>query len=154
MSLDVLECLLISGLLSECSWNVDVVGNWSFLTSAGDGAGKVAKTVGFNYRYDPDTTEYLHPATIMFLAPDGKIVRYLYGTYFLPDQIRLAWIEAGGGDGLERIKAWFFSYDSEARKYVLSTNRVAMVSLVLALLMASPIILWVLGWLRRRSGLS
>ena len=134
--------------------DVDVVGTWAFLTSASDGARKVAQAVGFDYRYDSDTTEYIHPATIMFLAPDGTVVRYLYGTYFLPDQIRLAWIEAGGGDGLERLKAWFFEYDSEARKYVLALGRVLTVSMILALVVSSPIILWLLGRLRRKSDAS
>jgi protein SCO1/2 len=50
--------------------------SWKFLTSGGDGAAKVADAVGF--RYTRDTHGFIHPVVVIFIAPGGKITRYLY----------------------------------------------------------------------------
>ena len=120
--------------------NKQLIDHWTFMTGEGPAIRELADAVGFKYRFDNETTEYLHPATIMFLDGSGQIVRYLHGTYFPPDQIRLAWNEAGGGALAERVAAWFFPYDEASRKYVRSEHRAMFVSLGLAMVLFGPVL--------------
>ena len=99
---------------------------WHFLTDEHGNAKKLADQVGFHYRYDERQGQYAHAAVIMFLTPEGKISRYLYGIKFRPRDIRLALTEASEskfGLSVERVLLYCFHYDPQARGYVLfATN--------------------------------
>ncbi len=70
----------------------------------------------------------MHAGAIYALSPKGKIVRYLYGTTFLPFDLEMALREASEGrvgPTISRILLYCFSYDPQGRKYVLQTTRIA-----------------------------
>jgi len=52
---------------------------WHFLTGREADIRRVADTVGFGYRYDPEAKQYAHPAVMFVATPKGHVARYLYG---------------------------------------------------------------------------
>jgi len=101
-------------------------GNWHFLT--GQPAEIDALMGAIGYRYLKEGRDYVHPVTIAVLSPQGKIVRYLGGTRFLPMDVTLAVMEASQGrigTTVSRIAQFCFRYDPEKKGYVFNVLRVA-----------------------------
>jgi protein SCO1/2 len=95
---------------------------WHFLTDHNGNVKKLAEQVGFHYRYDEKQQQYAHAAGIMFLTPEGKVSRYLYGIKFRARDVRLALTEASEsklGVTVDKILLFCFHYDPAARSYVL-----------------------------------
>ena len=93
---------------------------WHFLTGTQENIQQLADTVGFKYAYDTDTKQYVHPAVVTVLTPEGSISRYLYGTSFRPQDVKLALLEAAGGrvgTSFDRIVLTCFKYDTATRRY-------------------------------------
>lgn len=93
---------------------------WHFLTGTEENIRKLADAVGFKYAYDADTKQYVHPAVVHVLTPEGAISRYLYGTSFRPQDMKLALLEAAGGrvgTSIDRIVLTCFKYDTATRRY-------------------------------------
>lgn len=93
---------------------------WHFLTGTQENIRKLAEGLGFRYRYDEETKQYVHPAVVHVLTPEGGISRYLYGTSFPAKDMRLALLEAADGrvgTSLDRIILSCFKYDPASRKY-------------------------------------
>lgn len=94
---------------------------WHFLTGTEEQIQKVTDAVGFRYKKDEQTGEYIHAAAIMFLSPDGKITRYLYGAQFSEFDLRNALYEAADGkigSTIERAVLYCFTYDPASGSYV------------------------------------
>jgi protein SCO1/2 len=68
-----------------------------FLTGSETAVRSIADAIGFRYRYDAATDQYLHPAGFVIAAPDGVISRYLTGAGALPDELRQALDDAAAG---------------------------------------------------------
>jgi protein SCO1/2 len=95
---------------------------WHFLTDYKGNVKKLAQQVGFNYRWDEKTQQFAHAAAIMFLTPEGKVSRYLYGIRFKTRDVRLALTEASEsklGVTVDKLLLFCFHYDPAARSYVL-----------------------------------
>ena len=67
---------------------------WHFLTGAEEQINAVAGAVGFRYRFDQPSKQYVHAAGIMVLTPQGRVARYFYGVEYAPRDLRLALVEA------------------------------------------------------------
>jgi protein SCO1/2 len=70
----------------------------------------------------------MHPSCIIILSPEGKITRYLYGTSYLPFDVKMAIVEAQKGQArptINRIMEYCFSYDPEGRKYSLQVTKIS-----------------------------
>ncbi len=63
---------------------------WHFLTGKEENIKKLADTIGFHYRYSPETKQYYHVAVTFIVMPDGRVSRYLYGVAYDPQTIRLS----------------------------------------------------------------
>jgi protein SCO1/2 len=101
--------------------------NWKFFVSDSASIARLTEAVGF--RYKRTGNDYLHAASIVIVSPDGKITRYLNGTYFLPFEITMALTEASEGISaptVNRILQFCFAYDPVGQKYVVSMTRVAL----------------------------
>ncbi len=95
-------------------------GGWSFLTGSEPNIQALAKAVGFSYTYNEVRQEYIHPAAITLLAPDGKVARYLYGLEYPDKTLRLGLVEASEGrvgSSLDRLILYCFHYDSSEGRY-------------------------------------
>ena len=102
-------------------------GGWSFLTGKQEPITKLANTVGFKYRYVPDTKEYAHPAVLMICSPEGKITRYLYGVQYPGQTLKLSLLEASEGKvgtTTERIIMSCYRYNPATGTYAMAATRV------------------------------
>lgn len=93
---------------------------WTFLTGSDQNIRALAKAVGFSYNYNEVRGEYIHPAALTLLSPDGKIARYLYGLEYPEKTLRLGVVEASEGrvgSSLDRLVLYCFHYDSSEGRY-------------------------------------
>ena len=116
--------------------NVD----WRFLTGDAENIKAITEAVGFHYIPDPNEVDFVHAATLIFVAKDGKIIRYLNGTRFNPADLKLAVVDATEGRArsfMQRIQKLCYSYDPQGHGYALKINRVILgVTLLFALCFA------------------
>lgn len=100
--------------------------DWIYLT--GDSLNIYSLTEAVGFRFQRNGLDFVHPACITILSPQGKITRYLYGTRFLPFDLKMAIIEAQKGlsrPTINRVLEFCFSFDPEGKKYVLDITRVS-----------------------------
>ncbi len=98
---------------------------WTYLT--GDSATIRRLTGAVGYRFVQTGNDFMHPSCIMVLSPAGKVTRYLYGTNYLPFDVKMAVIEAQRGQSrptINRVLEYCFSYDPAGRKYTLQVTKV------------------------------
>jgi len=100
---------------------------WSFLTGPDENIHALAKAVGFTYNYNEARGEYVHPAAITLLSPEGKVARYLYGLEYPEKTLRLGLVEASEGrvgTSLDKLVLYCFHYDSSEGRYAPIAARV------------------------------
>jgi protein SCO1 len=105
---------------------------WRFLT--GDLREIKALTDAAGYHFQRRGRDFAHPVASFVVAKDGTIVRYLYGTTFLPKDVSLALLEAHEGKvgaGFRRVVDYCFSFDPAARGYQFNLLRVSATVIVL-----------------------
>lgn len=98
---------------------------WHFLTGDSLTVNTLLDQLGFKVKKEGE--EFIHPAAIMVLSPQGKITRYLNGTYYLPFDFKLAIIEASegrSGPTINKVLDYCFSYDPKGKKYVFNITKV------------------------------
>lgn len=99
---------------------------WLFLTGDRPNIHKFTDSIG--YQFQKQGEDFIHPVAVVVVAPDGKIVRYLYGTSFLPMDLTLALLEASQGKvgaSIKKVLNFCFSYDPETKRYVFNILRVS-----------------------------
>lgn len=95
-------------------------GDWHFLTGEEKNIQALARTVGFGYRYDPDSKQYAHAAVTMVCTPDGRVSRYLNGIEYDPQTLRLSLVEAAQGkigSAMDQAVLFCFHYDETKGRY-------------------------------------
>jgi len=110
---------------------------WHFLTGAQPEIARLASAVGFHYRYDPKSKEFLHAAGIMVLTPGGKVSHYHLGIQFAPRDLRLSLVEAADGkigSPVDRLVLFCCGVDLATGKYTASIWRI--VQLICGVLVA------------------
>ena len=93
---------------------------WHFLTGKEEEIKTLAETVGFHYKYDPNTKQFAHASGIMVLTPAGKIARYFFGIEYKPRDLRLGLVEASNekiGSPVDELLLYCFHYDPMTGKY-------------------------------------
>ncbi|GAB7088530.1 SCO family protein [Marinifilum fragile] len=98
---------------------------WKFFTADSINIAKATQSMGF--RYKKTGNDYTHAATVIVLSPEGKITRYLNGTYFLPFEFKLAMLEASKGQAgptINKILQYCYSYDPVGQAYVLNITKI------------------------------
>jgi len=99
---------------------------WNYLT--GDSADIYTLTNAVGFKFIRAGNDFIHPTCIIILSPEGKITRYLYGTSYLPFDVKMALIEAQKGISrptINRILDYCFSYDPAGRRYSLAVTKVS-----------------------------
>ncbi|HVU06108.1 MAG TPA: SCO family protein [Polyangiaceae bacterium] len=98
----------------------EVPTGWHFLTGSEASVRAVADSVGFTYGFNEARNEYVHPAAIMLLSPEGKVARYLYGIEYHPKTLRLSLVEASEGkigSSIDQLVLFCFHYDEKEGRY-------------------------------------
>jgi len=106
--------------------NKDVTNGWTWFTGDSTNVTNLLNSLG--YKVKKEGQEFIHPAALIVLSPDGKITRYLHGTYFLPFDLKMAVIEASqgrSGPTINKVLQYCFSYDPEGKKYVINITKVS-----------------------------
>ncbi len=106
---------------------------WKWTVSDEKTIEKLTDAFGFGFKRAEDGN-FIHSATIMAVSPSGKIARYLYGTEFLPFDLKMALTEAAAektGPTVAKLLRYCFSYDPEGRKYVFNILNVIGVLMLL-----------------------
>ena len=112
---------------------------WHFLTGSEQRIRELCDALGFGYRFDTETNEYVHAAGIFVATPEGKLSRTLYGAAYDPDTLRLSLVEAGQGKigtALDQLFLFCYHYDPTTGEYttaVMNLMRVGGFLTVLAL---------------------
>lgn len=94
--------------------------DWEFLTGDALSIRLLAAQLGIQYAYDPEQDQYAHPAVVVFASPEAKIVRYVYGLSYHPNDLKFGLIEASEGrvgSTLDRIILSCFHYDATLGRY-------------------------------------
>ena len=100
--------------------------HWNYLVGDDKNVQGILNAVG--YKIKKVGVDWLHPSAIIVVSPEGKITRYLYGTYFLPFDLKMAVSEASKGISrptINRVLEFCFSYDPQGQKYKLQITKVA-----------------------------
>ncbi len=67
---------------------------WTFGIMSEEDIKKLTQSVGYRFFYSRQDRVFVHPNVVIFIAPDGKIVRYLYGISPREKDFRIALAEA------------------------------------------------------------
>lgn len=95
---------------------------WNFLVGSEENIKKLALELGFPYRWNSGNQQWIHPAILYILTPEGRISSYLNGIEFSERDIRLALTEASSGkvgNFLDRMALFCFQFDPNRGKYVM-----------------------------------
>lgn len=100
---------------------------WHFLTGGQEAITALAEAVGFNYKRDEATGDFVHSASIMFVTPDGRLSLYMNNVAFQPADMRLALVEASQGEigsPMEKFLLFTcFQYDPDRGSYTPSVRK-------------------------------
>lgn len=111
----------VKGMLNPIDEN-----HWIWLTGDSLNIEKITDNLGFKFK--KEGKEYIHAAAIMVVSPNGKITRYLHGTYFLPFDLKMSVVESSkevSGPTINKVLEFCFSYDPEGKKYVFNITKIS-----------------------------
>ena len=100
---------------------------WTFLTGHQPDIDAVESAVGFHARYSAALQQFLHPAGLVVLTPEGRVASYLLGVGFTPRTIETALRDARA-ERMERsdnpVLLLCFHYDAAVGRYSLDIIKV------------------------------
>jgi len=113
----------------------DAAQGWSFFISDSINIARATNALGFRYKRAGNI--FLHAATAIFISPQGKITRYLNGTYFLPFEFRMAIAESSkgvSGPTINKVLQYCYGYDTQTKRYELDVTMLGGAVILLILL--------------------
>lgn len=99
---------------------------WHFLLGSHDSIKKLTDSVGFHFIKKGN--DFDHPLGLIILSPEGKVVRYIMGTDFLPVDLKISLLEASSGivkPTIARVFRFCFSYNPKGRQFVFNVLQVS-----------------------------
>jgi protein SCO1 len=96
---------------------------WHFLTGSQESISRLASAIGFGYRWDEPTKQFVHASGIMVATPEGRMSRYFFGVDYAPADLRLALADAAKhkiSRPVDFILQFCFHYDPTQGKYTLA----------------------------------
>jgi len=109
-----------------------------------------ADSVGYRFIYDAEHDQFVHPAAVLVLAKDGRVVRVLSALDIGPDQIRSALLEASGSNVSSfgrAVSVLCYGFDPSVGRYSGPIDRALIATAALTLLAFAGAI----GWMSLRS---
>jgi protein SCO1 len=109
--------------------------DWKFFVSDSLNIARATEALGFRYKRAGNI--FLHAATLIFISPEGKITRYLNGTYFLPFEFKMGIVESSkgiSGPTINKLLQFCYGYDLQAKRYVLDITKLGGGIILLVLL--------------------
>jgi len=102
-----------------------------FLTGDRQSIDRLTSAVGWGYRWDGQTKQFIHAGGIMVATPDGKMSRYFYGIDYAPADLRMALVDASQrkiGSPVDYVLLFCFHYDPTVGRYTLTIINVLKVA--------------------------
>jgi protein SCO1 len=99
---------------------------WRFFVADSANIKRITEAVGFKYKRTG--FDFLHTSAMIFITKEGKVTRYLHGTYFLPIDLKMAVIETSegrSGPSLSRVLSYCYTFDPGGQQYVFNVTKVA-----------------------------
>ena len=96
---------------------------WHFLTGDQKAISALASAVGFRYRWDEPTHQFVHAAGVMIATPEGRLSRYFYGIQYTPTDLRLSLVEASKntiGSPVDYVLLFCCPYDPMTGEYTVA----------------------------------
>ncbi len=118
---------------------------WQFLVGSQQTVKRIADSVGYGYKYLPDSGEFAHGAGIIVLTPEGKVSRYLYGIEFKPRDFKLAILEASHRKLVtttEKVVMYCFKYDPNSKGYALVAVNIMKLGGLVTIIVLGGAIVW------------
>lgn len=159
ISFDPLEDARLAALKKESYLALygkpEAAAGWHFLCGDKESIRKLTDAVGFGYRWNPDTQQWVHDAALIICKPDGKISRYIGSVKYEPETVRLSLVEASQGKvGSIWDQIFLLCAHYDAKRGVYTAQAMAAMRLAgmatLITLAVSLGIFW--AWERRRNG--
>lgn len=103
---------------------------WHFVIGTEGSSRVLSDAVGFGFEKTVSkagVVDYIHPATLVALSPEGKITRYLNGIRQNPVDAKMAILEAADGrvgSTIAKAIQTCFTYDPVAKTYVFAWEKV------------------------------
>lgn len=124
-----------------------LIGNvTTFVTATAPAVEAITSALGYQYVYDAESDQYVHPAAAFVLRADGAVGRIFTTIGLSGDDIRLALIEANDGRGgtfADRVRLLCSAFDPVHGTYTLAVSRaLAGLGVITTVLLAGGI-----GWL-------
>lgn len=116
---------------------------WHFLTGSQESISKLTSAVGFGYRWDEPSKQFIHAGGIMVATPDGRMSRYFYGVDYAPADLRMALVEASKhriSSPVNYVLLFCFHYDATQGKYTLAVLNILKAGAALTLLLLAGLI--------------
>ncbi len=86
---------------------------WHFLTGNLAAIEALSKKLGFYYEKDFENNAFIHPSALFFLTEQGKLSTVMTGIQFSKKVLRIALVEAGGGQlgtWLDQLNSICYAY--------------------------------------------
>ena len=119
---------------------------WRVLTGTEEASSALAERVGFNYYWAEATKQYAHPPSVIFLTPEGKVSRIIVNTYFEPEDMRLALVEASDGalgTFWDQVKLNCLTFDPRTNTYSVTAMTLMRIGGVITILVLGAMI-WIM----------
>jgi protein SCO1 len=120
-------------------------GSWHFLTGQKSQIDRLAQAVGFRYKYDPQTRQYVHAAGIVVLTPQGKVSKYFYGVRYSARDIHLALVQSSTdhiGSLADQVLLFCCTYDPATGKYHAVITRIIDIACGITVLVIAGLLLF------------
>lgn len=118
---------------------------WHFLTGDRDQVQRVAKAVGYSYKFDVRRDQYAHPAGLVVITPEGKASKYFIGIEYSPRDMKFAVMDASEekiGSVVEQAVAYCFLWDPHSGKYSFAIMRLLQVGGLLTVLCIGGLVVY------------
>jgi len=118
--------------------------NWVFGLLSKEDIRRITEGTGFRFFYSVKDKAFVHPNVLIFISPDKRIVRYIYGVKPDSKAVRIALAEANTGElkineVVDLVYLACFSYNAKKGSYML--NPVMILGGVGFLLLGSTLLL-------------
>ena len=126
----------------------EAAAGWHFLTSSDASAAKtLGDAIGFGFRLNPETGQYLHGAGIYFCTPEGRVSRVEEGIEYDPEVVRNSLIHASQGKisaGLfgVALACGFAHFDVQTGKYTWHVMTIMRITGITTLILLASGIGW------------
>ena len=127
---------------------------WHFLVGTEGSVAALSAAVGFKSRYDVHLKQFLHPAGLVVLTPEGRISGYLLGAGYHAGDLKTAvTLAAGGGIAQAALPLLLlcFHFDAATGRYSLEVMKLLRLAGILTVLTIGGALLLAVRGERRRS---